>query len=47
MNQLRTIAELLAGRAIEYPQTPIDVTFRRAERAALQNQQLEIEVANH
>ena len=45
--QIRTIEELLAGRGIEYPQTPVDVTFRRAERAALQNQQLEIEVANH
>ena len=42
--QIRTIAELLAGRGIEYPQTPIDVTFRRAERAAPQNQQIEIEV---
>ena len=45
--QIRTIEELLAGGGIEYPQTPIDVTFRRAERAALQNQQLEIEAANH
>ncbi len=42
--QIRTIAELLSGRGIEYPQTPVDVTFRRAERAAPQNQQLEIEV---
>ena len=41
--QIRTIEELLAGDGIEYPQTPIDVTFRRAERAAPQNQQLEIE----
>ena len=41
--QIRTIKELLAGNGIEYPQTPIDVTFRRAERAALQSQQLEIE----
>ena len=41
--QIRTIEELLAGNGIEYPQTPIDVTFRRAERAALPSQQLEIE----
>ena len=42
--QIRTIDELLAGGGIEYPQTPIDVTFRRAERAAPQSQQIEIEV---
>ena len=42
--QIRTIEELLSGHGIEYPQTPVDVTFRRAERAAPQNQQLEIEV---
>lgn len=42
--QIRTIDELLAGRGIEYPQTPVDVTFRRAERAAPQSQQIEIEV---
>ena len=42
--QIRTIDELLSGHGIEYPQTPVDVTFRRAERAASQNQQLEIEV---
>ena len=41
--QIRTIEELLAGNSIEYPQTPVDVTFRRAERAALPSQQLEIE----
>ena len=41
--QIRTIEELLSGSSIEYPQTPVDVTFRRAERAAPQNQQLEIE----
>ena len=41
--QIRTIDELLSGHGIEYPQTPVDVTFRRAERAAPQNQQLEIE----
>ena len=41
--QIRTINELLSGNSIEYPQTPIDVTFRRAERAAPQSQQLEIE----
>ena len=42
--QIRTIEELLSGQGIEYPQTPIDVTFRRAERAAPQSQQIEIEV---
>ena len=42
--QIRTIDELLAGHGIEYPQTPVDVTFRRAERAAPQSQQIEIEV---
>ena len=42
--QIRTIDELLSGGGIEYPQTPVDVTFRRAERAASQNRQLEIEV---
>ena len=42
--QIRTIDELLSGHGIEYPQTPVDITFRRAERAASQNQQLEIEV---
>ncbi len=41
--QIRTIDELLSGNGIEYPQTPVDVTFRRAERAARQSQQLEIE----
>ena len=41
--QIRTIEELLSGNGIEYPQTPVDVTFRRAERAAPQSQQLEIE----
>jgi site-specific DNA-methyltransferase (adenine-specific) len=41
--QIRTIDELLSGNGIEYPQTPIDVTFRRAERAAPQSHQLEIE----
>ena len=42
--QIRTIEELLAGHGIEYPQTLIDVTFRRAEQTARQSQQLEIEV---
>ncbi len=42
--QIRTIEELLAGGGIEYPQTPVDITFRRAERAAPQSQQIEIEV---
>ena len=38
--QIRTIQELLEGRGIEYPQTLDDVTFRRAEPATAQNQQL-------
>jgi hypothetical protein len=38
--QIRTIQELLEGHGIEYPQIPDDVTFRRAERAPAQNQQL-------
>ena len=38
--QIRTIQELLEGRGIEYPQIPDDVTFRKAERAPPQNQQL-------
>ena len=41
--QIRTIDELLAGHGIEYPQTPVDVTFRRAARAVPQEKQLEIE----
>ena len=40
--QIRTIQELLEGRGIEYPQTLDDVTFRRAERASSQNQQLSL-----
>ena len=38
--QIRTIQELLEGHSIEYPQTLDDVTFRKAERATPQNQQL-------
>ena len=38
--QIRTIQELLEGHGIEYPQIPDDVTFRKAERAPSQNQQL-------
>ena len=41
--QIRTIEELLLGHGIEYPQSPVDVTFRRAERAVPQEKQLEIE----
>ncbi len=41
--QIRTIRELLAGRGIEYPQTPVDVTFRKAKQATAQTPQLEIE----
>ena len=42
--QIRTIEELLSGHSIEYPQAPVDITFRRAEQAATQSPQLEIEV---
>ena len=38
--QIRTIQELLEGDGIKYPQTPTDVTFRKAEQATPQNQQL-------
>ena len=38
--QIRTVQELLEGHGIEYPQIPDDVTFRRAERSAVQSQQL-------
>ena len=41
--QIRTIGELLAGDGIEYPQTPVDITFRKAARAASQNSQLQME----
>ena len=30
--QIRTIQELLDGNSIAYPQTTVDVTFRRAEK---------------
>ena len=42
--QIRTIEELLSGHSIEYPQTPVDITFRRAEQAVTQSPQLEMEV---
>lgn len=41
--QIRTIRELLDGYGIEYPQTPVDITFRKAERATSQISQLEID----
>ena len=40
--QIRTIQELLDGRGIEYPRTPIDVTFRKAKRANPKVDQLEL-----
>ena len=41
--QIRTIRELLDGHGIEYPQTPVDITFRKAKQATAQTPQLEIE----
>ena len=41
--QIRTIEELLQGKGIEYPKTPIDITFRKAEKVeTTQETQLEI-----
>ena len=40
--QIRTIRELLDGHGIEYPQTPVDVTFRKATRETSQTPQLEL-----
>ena len=40
--QIRTIQELLEGGGIEYPQIPDDITFRKAEQAPPQNQQLRL-----
>ena len=40
--QIRTIRELFNGRGIEYPQTPVDITFRKATRETSQTQQLEL-----
>ena len=39
--QIRTIQELLDGKGIEYPRTPTDVTFRKANRATRKVDQLE------
>lgn len=39
--QIRTIQELLDGRGIEYPRTPTDVTFRKANRVTRKGHQLE------
>lgn len=41
--QIRTIRELLGGRGIEYPQTPVDATFRKAKWVTSQISQLEVE----
>ena len=41
--QIRTIKELLDGNGIEYPQTPVNVTFRKAEQAT-RSKQFELEV---
>lgn len=41
--QIRTIRELLDGYGIEYPQTPVDITFRKAARGAAQTSQLELD----
>ena len=41
--QIRTIRELLAGDGIEYPQTPVDITFRKAARTTSQASQLQME----
>lgn len=40
--QICTIAELLSGKRIEYPQTVIDATFKKAERATQKDEQLEL-----
>ena len=34
---------ILDGHGIEYPQTPIDITFRKAARVTFQASQLEME----
>ena len=39
--QIRTIQELLDGQGIEYPRTPTDVTFRKANPANPKGRQLE------
>ncbi len=39
--QIRTIQELLDGKGIEYPRTPTDVTFSKANRATRKGHQLE------
>ena len=41
--QIRTIQQLLEGNGIEYPQTPVDITFRKAKRVTSKISQLEIE----
>ena len=40
--QIRTIKELLEGHGIEYPQTPLDLTFKRATRQEKAETQLEL-----
>ena len=41
--QIRTIRELLDEHGIEYPQAPVDVTFRKAKWVTSQISQLEVE----
>lgn len=38
--QLRTVAELLDGKGIDYPPTKADVTFKKAPRATYETGQL-------
>jgi site-specific DNA-methyltransferase (adenine-specific) len=38
--QLRTVAELLAGKGIDYPPTKADATFKKAPRATYETEQL-------
>jgi hypothetical protein len=45
--QLRTVAELLDGKGIDYPPTRADATFKRAPRATYDeptNQELPLEM---
>jgi site-specific DNA-methyltransferase (adenine-specific) len=42
--QIRTIAELFQGKGIEYPQTTIDLTFRKADKIETTQKQTEIDL---
>jgi DNA modification methylase len=42
--QLRTVAELLAGKGIDYPPTKADSTFKKAPRATYDTDQLPLEM---